>query len=126
MQVLYLITMTEQPSRLVIDFEHNDIQQQKNLMTHLANLLKDFGDTPLTVEVVVYGPAIQFVTTSPATFADHIATLQSRGVKFLACKNAMKRFGIQEDQLLDGVTPIPSGVGALVKKQLDGYVYLKG
>lgn len=111
---------------LVIDFEHDDRQKQEHLLLHITNLLKDFGDRPLLVEVVTYGPGIMLLVSHKTEFSEQVAQLQQLGVQFDACKNAMKKFDIKEDDLLAGITPVPSGVGRIVKAQLDDYVYFKG
>lgn len=111
---------------LVIDFEHDDHEKQEHLMLHITNLLKDFGNIPLQVEVVCYGPGIMLLVSSKTDFSQQITQLQQQGVQFRACRNAMNMFEVEEKDLIQGVTIVPSGVGRIVKAQLDGYVYFKG
>ena len=110
---------------LVIDFEHDDATKQEHLLLHITNLLRDFGNNPLVVEVVAYGPGIMLLVQSKTQFTDQITELQTQGVVFHACQNAMNSFDIQASDLVNSATPVPSGVGRIVKAQLEGSVYFK-
>lgn len=111
--------------KLVIDFEHDDNNSQHNLFIHLNNLLRDLGEETLTVEVVVYGPAIKLLTTKNSKYSYEIKKLQEVGVLFRGCRNAMKMHHITDTELLDAITVVPSGIGHIVKMQLEGAVYVK-
>ena len=119
------ITHTNTP-KLVIDFEHDDATKREHLLLHITNLLRDFGDDPLSVEVVAYGPGIMLLVATKTEFADRISELMERGVILHACRNAMNTFNIEDKDLVAGSTPVPSGVGRIVKAQIEGSVYLKG
>lgn len=113
-------------SKLVIDFEHDDHTKREHLLLHITNLLRDFGEKPIVVEVVAYGPGIMLLVAAKTEFAERINELKERGVIFHACHNAMKKFNINDSDLVAEATAVPSGVGRIVKAQLEGSVYLKG
>ena len=48
-----------------------------------------------------------------------------RGVVIAACRNAMKGQKVEEQELLDGVAAVASGVVELALKQQEGYSYIK-
>ncbi len=47
------------------------------------------------------------------------------GVTIVACRNSMRSRNITEDQLIDGVKIVNAGVAEIVRKQAEGWVYLK-
>lgn len=51
--------------------------------------------------------------------------LLDRGIKFLACGNALRNFGIDESQLVEGIDIVPAGVVELARKQGEGYAYIR-
>lgn len=118
--------MHNPPPRLVIDFNKSNELAQKFLIQHVTNLLADYGTDPLHVEIIMYGPAIVLLTKPESIFAHKVTELQNLGVQFYACQNAMRNHAIAEDQLLRHVGTVPSGIGYIVKKQFEGYAYLKG
>ncbi len=117
---------TSNTNKLVVDFEHDDTKKQENLFLRLNNLLNDFAEAPLSVEVVAYGPGIKMLLKENVVSVKEVKQLQGRNIQFRACQNAMRMFEVSEDQLIDGVRPVPSGVGRIVKAQLEGYAYFKG
>jgi intracellular sulfur oxidation DsrE/DsrF family protein len=119
-------TANEKTPRLVIDFEHSDTQKQDHLLLYITNLLRDFDSQPLVVEVVAYGPGVMLLVRGKTEFSERIKELQFKGVVFRTCRNAMNTFDIQDNLLLEDVTPVPSGVGRIVRAQLEGSVYFKG
>lgn len=54
-----------------------------------------------------------------------IEELHFKNVAFSVCSNAMRALGITEDMLCNFVQIVPSGVGELVRKQAEGYAYIK-
>lgn len=110
---------------LVVDFEHDDITRQQNLMNHLTNLINDLGGEPLNIEVVAYGQAIEMLTIKMSRHINEIKNLQEDGVVFRGCHNAMMKHHITEVDLLDDVRVVTSGIGHIVKAQLRGAIYIK-
>lgn len=110
---------------LVIDFDNDDKTKQDNLLSRITNVLRDFGQQPISVEVVAYGSGVLLLVIDKAYFSERIIELQTQGVVFRACQNAMNKFNLTEEDLLAEVTTVPSGVGRIVKAQLEGSAYFK-
>ncbi|MGD1076474.1 MAG: DsrE family protein, partial [Thermodesulfovibrionales bacterium] len=51
--------------------------------------------------------------------------LSKRGVLFLACRNALTAQQIGAESLPDFVTIVPAGITEIVKRQADGFAYIK-
>lgn len=118
------MNVNEAPS-LVVGFEYGEAEKQSNLLKYLGNLLTDFVDLPIAVEVIAYNSGISLLVRGQTQFSDQVRGLQSRGVVFRACRNAMNSRNLSEEALTNGVSPVPSGVGRIVKAQLEGAVYFK-
>jgi intracellular sulfur oxidation DsrE/DsrF family protein len=57
--------------------------------------------------------------------ADRIAELSKTGVKFAACQNTMKAMKLTKDNMLTTVDYVSAGVTELMKKQEEGWTYLR-
>jgi len=55
-----------------------------------------------------------------------VAVLQSQGVKFMACQNAMRFHHLELKDLIPGANPVPAGIVEVVTKQEQGWIYIKG
>jgi intracellular sulfur oxidation DsrE/DsrF family protein len=42
-----------------------------------------------------------------------------------ACQNSMRGFHLEATDLVPGMTPVPSGVVELIRRQHDGYAYVR-
>ena len=51
--------------------------------------------------------------------------MKLKGVKFVACNNALNIFDIKKENVIHFVGIVPAGVVELVKKQREGYAYIK-
>jgi uncharacterized protein len=92
---------------------------------NIRNLLTALKPENTEVEVVAYSQGLNLVKHDSAVAAD-IATLQEKGVRFVACENSMRMQHVEAKDLLTGVQPVPSGIVEVVSKQEQGWSYIKG
>ena len=103
----------------------------KLLLGNVENLLQAADShedcQSITVEVLANSEAV--LEYAPArgagSYSAQMAGLHQRGVTFAACRNAMKGNGLTETDLEDFVVAVPAGVMELVKRQAQGYGYIK-
>lgn len=107
---------------VVIHVAEASPERHQAILRNVANLVADLGHVP--VEVVAHGPGVELLTgeSGHAAALLHIIDL---GVRVLACGNTLKARDMTVDDLLDGVSAIPSGVGHLARRQLEGWAYLR-
>lgn len=110
--------------RVVVHVDDACADRQRLALGNVANLLDDVGDDAAELEVVFNGPAISALTAGSDLMAD-LSTLQARGVALLACRNSMVAAGISSEDLTPGVAVIPSGISRLVRRQHDGWAYVR-
>lgn len=93
---------------------------------NIHNLLK--LDPELVIEMLVHGEAIvnlEKKTSKSLGIYDDLEELSRKGVKFAACNNTMKKMNLDKNEMCDFVTVVPAGVMELIKKQNEGYSYVK-
>lgn len=47
------------------------------------------------------------------------------GIKLIVCNNALNSFELAKEDLLEGVEVVASGMVEMVKRQADGYLYIR-
>lgn len=92
-------------------------------LANIRNLLAEMPD--VKVELVIQGDAIDAVIRRDQDLGDQIHALSQQGVVFAVCRNTMRSRGLTRDDLLEDVTVVPSAVGELLRRQLEGYAYIK-
>lgn len=108
-------------------FHIDESDRWRLTLGNVENLLNAAGSSPVKAEVLANGGAVlQYVFSShPNEIAQKMTFLHRRGVTFAACRNAMKAYHLEPEDLLAFVTTVPAGVMELVQKQAGGYAYIK-
>ncbi len=105
---------------------HVDESEKINLtLKNAKNVINDLGDNNVQISIVTNSRGIQMMLKEPGNFETQVRELFSKNVTFSVCQNAMNEMGLQKDAFLDISIIVPSGVGEIVKKQADGYYYVK-
>lgn len=112
------------PHRVVWQVDDGDPALHQRLLQQAANLLADLAAEGAEVEVVAHGGGLDLLMAGGAP-AGAVRELQGRGVVFLACRNTLRSRGLEVGDLLEGVQAVPSGVGAVVRRQSQGWSYLR-
>jgi intracellular sulfur oxidation DsrE/DsrF family protein len=99
--------------------------QHDLLLNNIENVLDEFGDQHITVAVVAHGDGIDLLLKQSKLPSERLAKLNERGVQLLACHITMKRQGITPEDLHDFVQIIPSGNAELIRKQYEGWAYIR-
>ena len=109
--------------RLVVDMVSADTSDHAVIFRQIRNLWKELPGTE--VQIVMHGKALTMVQKGHAVMEDRIAALQKEGVAFSVCRNTMKRYNLTEKDFIPAATFIPAAIAELVKKQQEGWSYIK-
>jgi intracellular sulfur oxidation DsrE/DsrF family protein len=110
--------------RAVFAVSDNDPQKWNLTLGNINNALDGIGQDGADIELVVYGPAIVMLKKD-SPVAEKLAAALARGVRIGACQNSMRGFHLEAADLAPGMTPVPSGVVELIRRQHDGYAYIR-
>jgi intracellular sulfur oxidation DsrE/DsrF family protein len=108
---------------VVIHLNDADPDRQAGVLRNITNLRAELGDETPT-ELVVHGPGLS-ICRADNQHADAVRTLLAAGVTVAACANTMRSQNLTVDNLIDGVRVVPAGVAELVRKQREGWAYLR-
>ncbi len=93
-------------------------------LNNVRNLIGGLVPEPVEIEIVAYGPGIAFLKKDGAD-ATEILRLESPHVHFVACGNAMRKQHLEASDLVAGSEVVPAGVVEVVRKQEQGWTYIK-
>lgn len=118
-------TSPAQKHRLIIQVTDNDPARWNMILNNTKNAQDDVGGADMIeLEIVAYGPGINMLKADSPVGA-RIADLAKSGVKFAACENTMKGFKLSRDEMLATIVYVPAGVTELMKKQEEGWAYIR-
>ena len=96
-----------------------------SLVLHVNNTMNALADDGGSqVEVVFWGPGLNMLRKTNTVFEERLKQLSDRGVKLLACRNAMKTRKVTTDDLFSFAGQVDSGIAEIVKKQEAGWAYI--
>jgi intracellular sulfur oxidation DsrE/DsrF family protein len=107
----------------VIHVSDADPERHRTVLRNVRNLREDMPGLP--IEVVLHGEAVALAVQGLSSLPDEVGALQQQGVVLAVCQNTLRQKKIAESSLLPGMMLVPSGQGELVRKQLEGYAYVK-
>ncbi len=110
--------------KVVFDITSSDPGCQKQVI-HEASLIKQ-GNPDAQVEVVLYGQSLDLACKGKSKYEDDIQKLiNQKGVSFNVCHIAMEHHHLDPSQLIAGVGVVPDGIYEIIKKQREGWGYIK-
>lgn len=110
-------------SGVVVHLDEAEPDKHASVLRNIGNLL-DALDDGTQIELVVHGPGLAAVVIN-APHAARLRELLSRGVAVAACANTMREKNISTEGLVEGVHVVPAGIAELVRRQREGWAYVR-
>lgn len=114
---------------LKVLFHVNKNDRWNVALGNITNLLRDVGEGNVDIIVLANGPSV--IAYAESEKVEIMKGLSEKSVKFLACRNSIKKMCsegalcISEEALPVFVTVIPAGITEIIKRQHEGYAYVK-
>jgi intracellular sulfur oxidation DsrE/DsrF family protein len=114
------------PRKNKVVFQVSDADPGKwNLvLNNVRNLQTELPDDESDIEVVVYGPGIGMLK-GDSPVAQRVADTVKNGVKVVACENTMHGMKLKYADMLPTIGYVPAGVVEVMRKQQQGYSYIR-
>jgi intracellular sulfur oxidation DsrE/DsrF family protein len=108
---------------VVFQMSEDDPARHGLVLKNVANLRRELGaDVP--VELVLFGPGLS-LGRSDGPSAQSLAALVADGLELAVCANALREQGLDIEQMVEGAHTVPAGVAELVRRQQQGWAYLR-
>jgi uncharacterized protein len=108
-------------------FQVSDADPQKWSLTlnNVRNVSDELGgEDAVELEIVAYGPGIGMLKAD-SPVGKRVADALKSGVKIVACENTMKAQKLVYADMLPAIGYVPAGVVELMRKQREGYAYIR-
>lgn len=123
-QVMPSSAMAQDKSKVVLQVSDNDPAKWNLALNNASNLQKDVGKDNIEIQIVAYGPGINMLKAE-SEVGNRVQEAKDAGIKTVACMNTMRKANLKQDDMLPSIGFVPSGVVELMKKQEQGYAYLR-
>lgn len=117
--------LAAQPNyKVVLDITSKDTMDHKMAIRWMTEILK--AEPTAKVEAVFFGQSLAMIAKDRSVVADAITRLAAnKNASFKVCTVAMKTHNVDVSQLVPGVQTVPDGIYEIVKKQQEGWGYIK-
>jgi len=114
----------EKPVKIVFDVTSSNTKVHGSAVRHARAMANAYPNSQF--EVVIYSGAIDMVLKDKSSVKEDMEALaKNENVSFVVCEGTMAREHVTPDQLIDGVTTVPDGILEIIKRQKEGWGYIK-
>ena len=111
--------------KVVFHIDEGAVSKANMVFHNVQNLLDDLGSEEVEVMVLANGEGVKALLRKPNVHRAQILRLADEGVQFAACGNSLRFLGLEREDLLEAARVVPAGVSELVKKQAEGWAYVR-
>lgn len=116
--------MPETVYRVLFHLDEADRAKHEAVLRNVSNVLEDLGPERTQIELVAHGPGLDLLTGKTG-LAEGVQRVAERGVIVAACQNTRRERQIAPEELLPGVTLVSSGIGEIVRREAEGWLYVR-
>ena len=119
-----MVQKPEKPS-FVIQVSDNDPAKWNLALNNAKNVQSDYGGaSKVDIEIVAYGPGIGMLKMG-SQVGERVSEAMKAGIHVVACENTMHNLKLTKADMLSDIGYTPSGVVELMKKQQQGWAYVR-
>ena len=115
---------TSGKEKVVLQVSDGDPKKWNLALNNIKNVQDALGKDKVDVELVVYGPGIDMLKLE-SPVGNRVNDAVADGVKVVACETTMKAQKLTKDDMLKSAGYVPGGVIELMKRQKEGYAYVR-
>ena len=93
-------------------------------LNNAQNLQQALGKDNVTVEIVAYGAGLKMLKAD-SKVAPRLNEALDNNVELAACATTMKKLKLTKADLIGGAVVVPGGVIEIMKRQSEGWAYIK-
>ncbi len=113
-----------QKPRMVLQVSDSDPAKWNLALNNARNAQDDVGKENIEIEIVAYGPGINMLKME-ATTATRVSDAIKSGISVVACENTMTAQKITKEDMNPSISYVPAGVIQLMKRQQQGWAYIR-
>jgi intracellular sulfur oxidation DsrE/DsrF family protein len=124
LSVLAFPALAQQKQRVVIQVSDNDPAKWSLALNNARNVQQDLGKDNVEIEIVAYGPGLGMLKAE-SKVADRLAEALDNNVGLLACENTMTNTKVSRNDMYGGIAYVKAGVTHIMKRQREGWAYIR-
>jgi len=111
-------------NRALFQITDNDPARWNLILNNMANLRDGVGSEGAEIELVAYGPGL-LMLKADSPVKERLAEALKSGVKINACQQTMRGMKFVPADMVPDIGYVPSGVVEVMRKQQQGWAYIR-
>ena len=111
-------------NRVIFQVSDNDPSKWNLALNNAKNVQAELGAQNVQIEIVAYGPGLEMLKAE-SKVADRLAGALDDSVGLIACENTMTNTHVAKADMYDGIAYVKAGVTHLMKRQREGWAYIR-
>lgn len=112
------------PMQIVIQVNEDDSKKWNSILANIRNIQRDAGPKNVAIAVIAIGPGLDMLMADSLA-ANDVQDSITAGIEFVACENTMHARKISRSDLLEGIRYTKAGYIEIVRRQQQGWSYLR-
>jgi uncharacterized protein len=93
-------------------------------LNNAKNLQEELGAANVDIEIVAYGPGINMIKFDSVANS-RVSEAMKSGIAIVACENTMRNLKINRADMVVGASYVPAGVVQIMRRQAEGWAYVR-
>ncbi len=110
--------------RLVIQVSDSDPAKWALALNNARNVQEELGKDKVQIEIVAYGPGLGMLKED-SPVAARLAGALDDSVGLIACENTMKATKTPKSDMYPGISYVHAGVTHIMKREREGWAYVR-
>lgn len=120
---------SDKTHKVVFEVTTDGAEKWLGALRNVENAQKSLGAKAGKLVVVTHGKGLGMLIAKNAAenpeMQEKLQKLHADGVVFAACENTMRRKKVETKDLVEQASTVDSGVGEVIRKQGEGFFYIK-
>ncbi|MGE5130738.1 MAG: DsrE family protein [Sphingomonadaceae bacterium] len=108
----------------VLQVSDGDPAKWNLALNNAENMQQALGKDKVKIEIVAYGPGLNMLKAD-SKVAGRLNAALDNNVELAACGTTMKKMKVTKADLVGGATVVPGGVIEIMKRQSEGWAYIR-
>lgn len=117
-------TPAQPQAKVVFQVSDADAGKWNLALNNAKNVQQEYGASKVQIEIVAYGPGISMLKDD-STASNRVAEAVQSGIEIVACENTMKAQKLTKADMNKSVGYVSAGVVELMKRQSEGWAYIR-
>jgi len=111
--------------KVLLQVSEDSVERLMTALNAAKFVQQEYGAPNVSVEIVVFGSGVQTLKYyAPIPVGDRVRLAKANGVQISVCDYSMRAAKLRPSDMLRDVSFVRSGVGEIIEKQQQGWVYV--